>query len=77
MRFCLLPLYLFLTGATKATQVVVLNEDMYIKMCVVLNENHFECICISTKSNSISGRGSLLGTTQSVTCCGSQQRHVH
>ena len=33
-------------------------RNIYIKMCVVLNEDHFWCICFSTKSNSIWGWGS-------------------
>jgi len=33
-------------------------RNIYIKMCVVLNEGHFLYICFSTKSNSIRGWGS-------------------
>ena len=33
-------------------------RNIYIKMYVVLNEDHFYCICFSTKSNSIWGWGS-------------------
>jgi len=33
-------------------------RNIYIKMYVVLNEDHFYCICFSTKSNSILGWGS-------------------
>jgi len=37
---------------------LTLLRNKYIKMCVLLNEDHFSCICFSTKSNSIWGWGS-------------------
>jgi len=45
------------THINSAILILKLNltslRNIYINMCVVLNEDHFYCICFSTKSNSI------------------------